>query len=107
MESYIVILFAALLSATPPILIKMYVDDGEKNMIYLFFCLMISVLILMVYINLIKKYNTTVMYSLIKISSIIIVAIISWLLYKQNLSKKTVAGIFFGLIALYLIGSRE
>src|SRR4051812_29234449 len=97
------LIIAAILSAGPPVLVKMYVQDGEKNNNYLYISLIISILILIVYIDLIKKYGATIMYTIAKVLSIVIVAAIGYFYLDETLTTKQLIGLALSLVAMYLL----
>ena len=105
MNKYLALFIAAMLSAAPPILVKMYVDSGETNKNYLFLSLIVSVLLLIVYIGLVKQYGASIMYTIVKILSILIVVLIGFLYLNEKLNSKQLIGIILAIAALYLLTS--
>ena len=102
-QAIILIIIAAILSAGPPILIKKYVNNNESNIFLLGLSLLCSILLIIIYIKLLRKFGASQMYTIIKILSIIIVAVIGFLFLQEKFSAKKVIGILFGIVALVLL----
>lgn len=105
MNSYLGLIITAILSAGPPILIKMYIINGEKDNSYLYLSVIFSILVLIMYISLTKTYGATIMYTIVKILSILMVAVVGFLFLRESLTTKRIIGIIFAIIALYLLCS--
>jgi multidrug transporter EmrE-like cation transporter len=101
-NKYLILILAAILSATSPILAKLYVDSN-KNYLYIILAIILSTILLFLYINLLKKYDTTTMYTIVKILSILMVAIFCFVVIGDKLSIKKIIGILFGIVALILL----
>jgi multidrug transporter EmrE-like cation transporter len=103
MENYINLIIAALLSAGPPIFVKMYVNSKNKNLLYLIASLICSILLIILYIKLVKNHNIALIYTIIKILSILVVVIISYFLLKEKITIKNIFGILLSIVALCLL----
>ena len=101
LQLIILIILAAILSAGPPILVKRYVNTNSKSMLLL--SLICSILLIIIYIKLLKTYGASKMYTIIKILSILIVAMIGCLFLQETLTTKNIIGIGFGILALILL----
>lgn len=105
MNKYFLLIIAAILSAAPPILIKKYINNQQKDTSLIYFALIFSTLLLIVYINLCKHYGASRMYTIVKILSIVMVVIIGFIFLDEKITIQNIVGIFFGIISLVLLVS--
>ena len=94
----IYLLLGAILSALPIYLVLQYKNDNKY--IWIFLAMLFNSLLILVYIQVMKTNNSTTQYTLIKILSIITVAIFCSIIYKEQMKW---LGLIFGLITIYLM----
>lgn len=102
-KNIILIIIASLLSAVSPILIKKYIKYKKTYLWLLIISLICSAIIVIIYIKLLKTYGAGKMYTIIKILSVLIVAMIGFLFLDEKFTTKNIIGIIFGGIALILL----
>jgi multidrug transporter EmrE-like cation transporter len=101
---WILLFIAAILSSFPIYFIKAY--DENKNLIWIILSLLCYTCLVYVYENLFKNRDTSTIYSLAKIVSIIIVVIIGFLIYKEKISTSEFAGFASALLSIYLLSPK-
>lgn len=101
--NYLLIGIGAILSAAPVLLLKKYINDGEHNIILVYLSIIASILIVPVYLYLCRLYDVSIIYTIIKIASILIVVLIGFYYLKEKLSIIKIIGIILGIIALLLL----
>lgn len=106
MENYLIIFVAAIVSAGPAILAKKYIDSSKQNKIYLWLAILLNAILIAFYINLSEKYGATIMYTIVKILSIVLVAVVGYIFLNEKLGTKQIIGILFAIAALYLLSSK-
>jgi drug/metabolite transporter (DMT)-like permease len=94
----------ALVTTIPPSFIKLFI---ENNNYYLIFLSIIFYLILIFcyYLIFTSYKNITIIYSLVKITSVLILVTFGVAILHEKLSIKSIIGIILGLISIYLLSS--
>ena len=68
---------------------------------------MFSYLILILsYSIILTDKNISIIYPILKVLSVIIVVIAGIIVFKNNLDMKTIIGIIFGIISIYILSSK-
>lgn len=105
MHYYFLIIIAALLSVSIPILTKLFVKGGKKQWTLIYLAAIIGVLLLFVYIRLLEERGAAVTYTIVKVMSIVLLTIICYFFLQESLTSKKVIGIIFGILSLiFLVG---
>jgi len=94
----IYLLLGAILSALPVYFVLKYKNDNKY--IWIILAMLFNSLLILVYIQVMKTNNSTTQYTLIKILSIITVAIFCSIIYKEQMKW---LGLICGLITIYLM----
>lgn len=102
---WILFVVAAILSAASPIFVKMYINSQEEKGYYILLAIIAAIFTIFIYISLTKQYGAGRMYTIVKILSILIVAIIGFSFLGEKVTTKYIIGILFACIALYLLAS--
>lgn len=94
-------LIAIIASVSPVPFTKSYIKDKHIKWV---FASMISFLVLTyAYIKIFSQENISIAYPLVKISAILIVAIIGFFLFNEKINLYSSLGIFFGILSIYLL----
>jgi len=103
MQNYIVVILAAIVSVSFPIMAQMYAD--KKNNWYWPIMIILSIILFYMYIYLCRQYGATRMYTMIKIMAILLVTLVGYFYFQNKITTKNVIGILFGIVALYLLSN--
>lgn len=101
-EKYITLLFAAIFSALPPLLVKEYLKEPSRK-IFIYLAIISYTVVIAFYVKIFSAENATSNYSSIKYLSIILVVMFGFFYYSDELSTKQLFGIILGMVAIYLI----
>lgn len=102
MKDYLLIIITAILSALGVILIKIYIKHKSK---YLFLMASIcSIIVLYLYSILLKKNDLGKIYTIIKISAILLVVMTGCMIFKEKITTKNKIGIALAIVAIVLLG---
>lgn len=94
---------AVLSSAIPLPLIKKYNMTGESYLIFM--AIVLSMILIWAYIKILQDKNMCTQYSVIKISSILLVALSGIIFFKDNFNTKLTIGVALGIISIYFLSS--
>jgi multidrug transporter EmrE-like cation transporter len=97
------IIIGGLLSAMPIPLIKNYIKT--KNIIWIILSFLCYSILIIVYSILLKNENSTIIYSIIKVSSILLVMTYDFFILKQIFNTTSILGIFFAITSVLLLSS--
>lgn len=103
MNIYVYVILGAILSAITPIFIGLYIKNGSKNPWLIGIATLASVILVYIYWILCKSNNTSQIYTLIKILSIVLVAGAGIVFLREPMSKRNFIGIIFAILALILL----
>lgn len=103
MNDNIYILIAAILSAVSPLLIDRYMKGGQRDVILLYISVISTVATLYFYAILCQRQNTSMMYTLIKILSILLVVVVGSFVFKEKLNCKNIVGVVLAIVAMVLL----
>jgi len=92
---------AAACSACPVALVKKYTETKESAL--LFISLLSQCILIYAYFIILQDKNITVIYPMIKILSILMVALLGFLMFGNTFSAKSILGILFGFLSIYLL----
>ena len=95
------LLLQTIISIIPLVLIKQYIVSN--NYLLLILCLICYLIMIFVYIKLLRNNGLSKVYSFIQILQVIIVVLIGFLFFHENLTLETITGIILGLTGIYLI----
>jgi hypothetical protein len=102
MNSIILWYIAAIIaSAYAGILVKQYTNDS--NIINIYVAVFLNSFLIFCYVKIFADTTISSSYSIIKILSILIVAIVGVIIYQDTLTIHLVMGILFGIISIYLL----
>ena len=86
------------------ILIKYYILNNKKNILFIFFSMFTSFLVVYSYFNLLQMHSsTTIIFTLIKIISVIIEFLYGLFVLNYILNTKKVIGIILAILSIYLL----
>lgn len=100
------LVLATILSVIPILLIKKYVDTGENNYGYLYVAIIFSIILLLIYIELLKAFGATMLFNMVKILSILLMVFIGITYLGESLNHKQIMGVVLAIVALYLLCSK-
>jgi multidrug transporter EmrE-like cation transporter len=98
MESLYWIIIATIASASPILLVKEYLKRNDNRFIIL--SIMSYLILVFSYIHLLKKYEISKIYSLIKIAQLLIVSLIAIQLHKETINKNKIIGLLAGIVSI-------
>ena len=88
------------------ILIRYYVVDNKKNMLFLFISIFTSFLVVYSYFNLIQIHTSSaIIFTLIKIISVIIEFLYALVIFRNKIKVKSAIGIILAILSIYLLSS--
>jgi multidrug transporter EmrE-like cation transporter len=99
--SYIWLSIAVLTSALPIPMIKKYTIDNDIK--WLILASVLFVVLVIAYANILKTNNISTAYPLVKITSIIFVAVFGLVLFGEKLRTTEIIGIILGIGSIYLL----
>lgn len=103
--TYFWIGLGCILSALPVIFVKKYVL--YYNFYWIVLAILMNSLLIGVYYKLFQLNNSAIMYTLVKILSIILVILSSYFIYNENLSKYNILGLVLSIITVYLLSKKK
>lgn len=106
MKLYILLWFliSAISAAIPIPLIKKYTET--KNIIWIFLSILSYFVLILSYSVILDDNNITILYPLLKVLSIFIVIFSGIIFFNNKLDMKSLIGILFGIISIYLLSSK-
>ena len=99
----ILFILAAVLSAASPIFVKMYINSQENKGYLIMLAIVAAIIVTFIYIALTKQYGASRMYTIVKILSILMVAVIGFFFLGEKLTAKYIIGILLACVSLYLL----
>jgi drug/metabolite transporter (DMT)-like permease len=103
MEKILLVLTASILSALPIILIKKYILSRKQYFITILVAIALNVIVTYLYIPLLEISNATIIYTIIKVLSVIIIAFLAFIYLKERLTIRQIIGVTIGMISLMLL----
>lgn len=103
METILLVIVVSTLSALPIILIKNYIATRKKYFDIIIIAIILNIIVTYLYIPLLEIIDATVIYTIIKILSVIIIALIAYFYLNERLKTKQILGIIIGIISLILL----
>jgi multidrug transporter EmrE-like cation transporter len=100
-QKYFLFITAAVMAAIPLPLLKAYTKTGRRY--YLVFSGICYWILVMTYITILKKYEMSAVYPLLKIFSILIVVATGLIIFQEELTGTKIIGIILGLVAIWLL----
>jgi len=97
-------LIAAIAAALPIPFIKIYTET--KKFIWIFLSMFSYLILILSYSIILTDKNISIIYPILKVLSVIIVVIAGIIVFKNNLDMKTIIGIIFGIISIYILSSK-
>ena len=97
------LLAAIIFSALPIAAVKQYNVTNDHK--WLVFAILSQLLLILAYIQITKNSDISIAYSLIKITSIILVVLISIFIFSEPLTAKHIVGVLLGMLAIYTLSS--
>lgn len=107
MNVWALIIIASIMAAMQPILLKQYVNEKNNNndlrWIIILFVLICEMILIKLYLEILSTNDLIVANSIIKIFSLLVVAIVSFYFFKEKITTKELMGIIVALFAIYLL----
>ena len=97
------IIIAAACAASLVTLVKLYIKSKKFKWVVLSF--MSFVILFFAYSIILVKGDIIIIYSIVKILSILIVVLFGVLIFKEKINFKIGMGILFGIISIYLLSN--
>jgi uncharacterized membrane protein len=97
------IFIGVILSAIPAALIKMYTSENEKNYTYVIISVISYLFLIYVYTIVLSNGNVTIIYTIIKVLSILLIALIDVTMFKSVLTIKKILGLILATISVILL----
>lgn len=96
------IILAGLVSGVPAILIKLYIDspDNPYKWLYILLSFVAYAILLYCYLQIFVDCPVGIYYSIIKIMSIVLVAVIAILFFKETITPINMVGFVLGILAI-------
>jgi multidrug transporter EmrE-like cation transporter len=85
--------------------IKLYIETN--NFIWFILACFIDLIVIWIYSIILKNNDMIVIYPMMKISSIIILVFIGYILFNSVLDTKKILGILLSIIAIYLLSCKK
>lgn len=99
-------IIVAILSAALVVpLVKMYTKNGD--ILALFLAIIFHLVLIVAYVKLLPTMDMGPIYSIIKISSIMLVVLCGLLFFEEKPTANVILGIILGSVAVYLLLSRD
>lgn len=102
---YILLITAAIIGGAPILLTKKYLQSN--NFIWMIIALILAIILLYIYTLLLEKRNVSIVYTYLKLLSIIIVIFIGIIFFKESLDNEVIIAIVLGLISIYILSSKN
>ena len=96
-----IFLLSATTAAIPIPILRLY--NTTNNSLYILAAVISYSILIMTYIYLLQNNSMSILYPLLKVSSILIVIFSGLLFFNEKLSKYQIAGIVFGLLSIILM----
>jgi len=97
------ILLAVITSSLPILFAKEYIKTKNVNLII--FAIISYLTLLFTYINLFEQNEISKIYSLIKISQLIVVAIVAIYIHNEKINRNKIIGLGAGIISIIYLGN--
>lgn len=99
------ILLATIFSALPLVSLGKFIESGEEQLNWVITAIVAQILVVIIYMILLKNKQASIIYPLIKIMSIILVAVTGVLYLEENISTQQVVGIIVGIASMIIIST--
>lgn len=98
------IIIAAICAAAPVTFVKNYTEN--KNYFWIILSIISYIILILAYSIIFYKNNMIIIYSTVKILSILFVVLFGVLIFKEKINLKEGIGILLGIISIYLLSSK-
>jgi len=97
------IIIAAISAAAPVSFIKKYIEN--KNYLWIILSIISYIILILSYSIILIESNMIVVYSIVKILSLLIVGLLGIIFFNEKLNFKEGMGILLGIVSIYLLSS--
>jgi multidrug transporter EmrE-like cation transporter len=99
----IMILIAAIAAVIPVLLIKKYIQDENKNALYIYLSIICEIVLVWAYSVVFEYSDISLIYTLLKVLTVIMVVAGGVFLYNEKLTILQVTGLFLALISIFIL----
>lgn len=98
-------ILAAILSAIPLIALGKYIESNEQDHHWLVTAFLAQIFVVIIYLILLRNKKMGIIYPIIKITSIVLVAIFGLLYFEQTVSTQQIVGIALGATSMIVLAT--